>query len=254
MIAITGCARSGTTALCEVFNTDQRILVLNEIGWLTRWETNISDRLTNVSLSKNARPQFKKNRAFLQNKNLNPDKIVNLSIKNKWTGKDLYSYIVKNTTAEIIGDKMPLEYVNDLDKLTKKFKDTKFIILIRDGRSVISSQIENWSEDSLDHWTRPNIEEAEYLWLNQTINLQDRVSKLSAQEASRVLLVRYEALVVEPDRILKVISDFVGLDPPIKNNDLIKPVFTDKWKAKFPDMMNRLSADFKSYLKKLGYY
>jgi len=252
-VVITGCPRSGTTILSQLFCKDPRILVGNEVGFYTRWENNFTNRICEVILSPDARPAFRRNRQFLLEKGIDPDIIRLLAKENNWTGKDYYNYISEKLSPEvqIFGDKMPIEYVAQLDSLAQQFPEMKFVILTRDGRSVIASQIDHWTENSLNHWTRPNIEEAEYLWLEQTKLLLD---KIIDADFDRVKLVRYEYLVQNIDDTLVEISDFIGLDSPMKNNGLIQPTYTEKWKHEHPDMMDRLSTKFKTYLNLMGYY
>lgn len=86
--------------------------------------------------------------------------------------------------------------------LVQAFSDSKFIHIVRDGRAVAASVL------PLD-WGPNSIIEAARFWVEQT------AYGLAAEQTfgpARVLRVAYEALVREPERVMRAIAAFAGLE------------------------------------------
>jgi hypothetical protein len=97
------------------------------------------------------------------------------------------------------GDKTPV-YIRILPELARMFPNSQFIFLVRDGRDVAKSfQSGAW----LGPWLHNNTQE----WLDALEYLQrSRRSGLG----ERILLVRYEDLVLETESTLQKICRFIG--------------------------------------------
>jgi Sulfotransferase family len=92
--------------------------------------------------------------------------------------------------------------VRHLDRFFAFFAESRLLILVRDGRSVVQSIIDTFGWD-FDRACRSWSEAA------QTIR---RFQLAETARARRWQLVRYEDLVDDPERELRSIFEFVGLD------------------------------------------
>ena len=97
------------------------------------------------------------------------------------------------------GDKTPA-YIEIVPALAAMFDDAKFIHLIRDGRDVAKSfQRQGW----YGPWMHGYVRE----WL-RAVELDRKLSNTSLNE--RILRVRYEDLVLQPEATLRRICAFIG--------------------------------------------
>lgn len=103
--------------------------------------------------------------------------------------------------SEFFLDKTPRYYLI-IDFLAEVFPDAKFIILLRHPLDVLSSIITTWGGDRLHitHWAVDLFGGPFYL--------KEGYEKY----ASRSLIVKYEELVAEPDRVIKEVDAFLGLE------------------------------------------
>ena len=97
------------------------------------------------------------------------------------------------------GDKTPI-YIEILPKLASMFPDSRFIHLVRDGRDVAKSYqatdwIGPWLHDNTREWTRAL--ECHWRWARSEFR-------------TRILLVRYEDLVLDTEATLRRICQFIG--------------------------------------------
>jgi Sulfotransferase family len=108
------------------------------------------------------------------------------------------------------GDKTPT-YIQIVPELARLFPSARFIHLVRDGRDVAKSfQATGWSGRWLHAGTREWTAALECHWRWMRSDLRDRI-----------LLVRYESLVLEPQATLQEICRFVGeeLEPQMLSWD-----------------------------------
>jgi hypothetical protein len=103
-----------------------------------------------------------------------------------------------NPEASVYGDKTPF-LVLHLDLLTVVFNDIKFVHLIRDGRKVVQSRIENFNED---------VEMATLRWVWAI----EEVTKSSMKSPERILEIKYEDLVSDTDQTIRKIEAFLHLE------------------------------------------
>jgi len=99
------------------------------------------------------------------------------------------------------GDKTPF-YITHIDELWSLFPDSKIVHLVRDGRDVVVSQrnIE---------WMSSNIPKLAIDWKWKT-TLCHKVGSVRGPDF--FLEVRYEDLIVETERVLREICEFLGED------------------------------------------
>jgi Sulfotransferase family len=99
------------------------------------------------------------------------------------------------------GDKTPV-YIGIVRELARMFPGSRFIHLVRDGRDVAKSfQATGW--DSGGRWLHDNTRE----W-NKAMEWHWRWSRSELRD--RILLVRYEDLVLEMEATLRRICRFIG--------------------------------------------
>jgi hypothetical protein len=101
---------------------------------------------------------------------------------------------------KIILDKQ-IKYFFYLKKLTKLYPESKFIVLVRDPRvNAIRKKNRNLNAGKSPLYLAA-------LWKNTYKNIDYLKTK-----NKKVLIVKYEDLVTEPESILKNISDFIGIN------------------------------------------
>ncbi len=97
------------------------------------------------------------------------------------------------------GDKTPV-YIQIVPELARMFPNSQFIFLVRDGRDVAKSfQVRAW----IGRWLHNNTRE----WTS-ALEYQQRWTRSGLRE--RILLVRYEDLVLETEGTLRKICGFIG--------------------------------------------
>lgn len=97
------------------------------------------------------------------------------------------------------GDKTPI-YIEIVPQLARMFPESRFIHLVRDGRDVAKShQAAGWNgpwlHDNTREWTR-------------ALECYRRLA--GSQLRERILQVRYEELVLDPEAVLRRICRFIG--------------------------------------------
>lgn len=235
-IIIGGSPRSGSTALTELLAHQKSIFVTNEFGIYNHW-----DDLNKWEAFEKAKDfsSFRANEKSFANKGVDLDKFLQTVIDEKMSGKDVFCWIKENIPSKFYGDKCPMSYLENISVHSEKFPNAKFIITMRDGRDVITSQIANFQRvGKAAHWMHPTIEEAEYLWLDCVKKTMEHLNDV------RVLLWKYE------DTTLEELSDFIGSNI-VNYNDMFQTRST--WQESHVNMMDRLSNEFKEYLERFEY-
>jgi Sulfotransferase family len=97
------------------------------------------------------------------------------------------------------GDKTP-PYIEILPELARMYPDSRFIHLIRDGRDVAKSfqttdWVGRWIHDNAAEWVRAL--DCHWRWMRSGVR-------------DRILEVRYEKLVLEPEATLREVCQFIG--------------------------------------------
>ena len=97
------------------------------------------------------------------------------------------------------GDKTPI-YIEVVPQLARMFPGSRFIHLVRDGRDVAKShQAAGWN----GYWLHDNTKE----W-TRALEFYRRLA--GSQLGERMLQVRYEELVLDPEAALRRICQFIG--------------------------------------------
>lgn len=262
-VGVCGCPRSGTTAMACLLSMNN-IFVSDELMAFTKWYNKLKP---NCGFLK--RITGGNNLKRLINLGIDPEKLR--EDNSNCTVGQLYAYILhKGNDVLMIGDKVPEGYLNTLPALLKEFKDLKMIIILRDGRCVIESQIRKWHAGNIKsggnraivkgHWPQPDVAHAQSMWLNNVKILERTINNV---DKSKILVVKHENLVSDTKNTLEKISSFLGLNFIIENKDInrkgnIEPYIQlnhriELWKENVPSMMDELSNEFKNYLKKYNY-
>jgi sulfotransferase family protein len=147
--------------------------------------------------------------------------IVDLSI----VGTVLQSMFPK---AHIVGDKEP-HYVFALDELAK-VDGLKRLIIYRDCRDVTSSTLENsrtkWRNKT---WIKDfnTAEKGAKQWV--------RAIELMERNIDKLHIIRYEDLIYQPDRELKALGSWLGVDPMGFPKKIIRDTSIGKYKSGLTD-------------------
>jgi hypothetical protein len=249
-LILTGCARTGTTALVKLLSKQPSIMITNEFGTYNDWER--QDKWTAFANFREDAKFLKENREIFGFKNLDFDSIRKLIIDRKMSTQDIFAWVRNNIDAEYFGDKCPMSYLKNLRLFDRKFPDHKFIITVRDGRDVIASQIRNYNKYGWAYagWMKPTVEEAMPLWLEASLLIRDVVRTI---DSSKILLFRYEDAVEHVDDFCEVLTEFIGCTEITNIDNVFKATNVSVWKQEHPEMMSVLTDDFKNMLSKFGY-
>lgn len=110
----------------------------------------------------------------------------------------LFRYKISGQNKERWGEKTP-EYIDIIPALNELFPNSQFIALVRDGRDVaISLKDRGWEGWSI-------YQRAAY-WRRCIQNI-DLLNKFG----DRKILIKYENLVIEPEKTLQLVTQFLGV-------------------------------------------
>ena len=214
-LLISGCPRTGTTALARTISEYAAGCVFNEMGAYvpnTRFEREIVRRV-GISADKTDPRKTSLYPLLLHDAR-------DLAERSELKGFDLvhecYDRVArsKGQPLKIYGDKYPIHYLKQLPTLLEQIPQAKFIITMRDGRDVIASQIRHYrgatttGKPPLAHWMKPTVAEAEYLWLD---NMRTWEHVRSTVSSDRVLIIRYEEITSDLFGWLETICNFCGM-------------------------------------------
>lgn len=261
-VSVCGCPRSGTTAMACLLSMNN-MFVSDELGTFGKWQNKLTP---NCGFLK--RITSRNNLKRLKRIGIDPEKLKKDNV-GKSVGQ-LYHYILQNgDNILMVGDKGPEGYLNSLSGMLEQFKKLKMIVMLRDGRCVIESQIRHWNAGNIKsggkrgvspgHWPQPDVKRAQPLWIKNIKVLERNTNK----NKDRILIVRHEDLVSNTEDTLEKISSFLELDFVMENKDInrkgsIEPYIqanhrVELWKENVPNMMDELSSEFINYLKKYNY-
>ncbi|MDA9981495.1 sulfotransferase [Gammaproteobacteria bacterium] len=253
-LLITGCARSGTSALAQALSTHRKFCIFNEYQLYVH-RPDAFGTWPHVQRMKHDNHPPKKVSSDLAQ--LNSRMLRELPpASNQSTINWLFGLI--ETPPSVYGDKMPFQYLRRIHKVVKEYPEAKFLITIRDGRAVVASQIRQYhlaieKGDTPAPWMNPTVREAEYLWL--------RSAKTWLQLRSRppvpCLEVRYEKAVQSPQQLAKSICNFTGIKyQAAEFADFLgtyRAVHVDTWREELENIEDQLSDEFRDALRQLGY-
>ena len=204
-VIMTGCPRSGTTALCTLLSHDPNVFITNEVGNFT-WEENVfPERLNEVS----SRYYIK---WLLDLKKIDQKDFINKLSKNPTR----YSEIIHEEYGiEVVGDKMP-GYINSLYDIYHANKDAYYIITLRGVQHFVTSSTNRYNKGVRAGWTFETVAEAQKFWVLQNCKMIEDVGKIIPFGAN-LILIRYEDIGPDIDQTIKRISDFLGYKIKVDN-------------------------------------
>ncbi len=254
-LLITGCARSGTTALTRALSGHDNFCIFNEyhLYYQSEYEFNIWHRIQRMRNDNPPPIKISSDTASLKSKLLEE---MPLPAACPSTRNWLFSQVDK--PVKVYGDKMPYKYLETMPEVVENFPDVKFLIVLRDGRDVVTSQIRRYEvaiENNIipAHWMQPTVQEAEYLWLRSVTTWL----KLRSDPQAPCLEVRYEQATESPETLAREICDFVGIN--YREEDFrrflkqYRPVHIDTWRNEINGIESQLSSEFLDALDQLGY-
>lgn len=152
-------------------------------------------------------------------------------------------------------------------QLSRALPDSRFVMLVRDGRAVALSLSEvdwwdqswiwwagmtpsEWTARGHDPWTLCGL-----TWVEETTAALNGVADLPSD---RVMTIRYEDLLRNPLAVLQQVAAFGLLSPSTSWNDAVRrlsfPDRNTRWRAGLPaDVIPRLTRLQQQYLTRFGY-
>ncbi len=254
-LLITGCARTGTSALARCLSTHPELCIFNEYHLYYKKKDTFYLWSYLSQMSENNPPPEKvdENTATLKDRLLRelPEPATNEATRD-W----LFRSMPQSTL--VYGDKLPYEYLGRMRLIAKEHPGVKYLVTLRDGRDVIASQIRNHKLAAKkgglpSHWMRPSVREAEFLWLRSARTWL----KLRSNPPAPCLEVRYEQATLSPEALARNICEFLGI--VYRKNDFrqffsgYKPVRIRSWHEEIENIEEQLSSDFIDMLRKLDY-
>jgi hypothetical protein len=243
-IFVLGYGRSGTTMMGCILGNHPEVYMFRELNFFEKlWDRKHERELTITEAAElAARLIFIDRHGFANLKDPSEylDKgrgIVERIQENAVTPVAVYESFLKHTTAEQ-GKRIPCEqtpgYVFYLPEILDLFPEAKIINMIRDPRDVLVSRKKKWRQyrlrterfrlyRMLRTWAHYHPISSSYLWTAAVKAAQPFV------DAGRVLQVRFEDVLLNPEVELRKVCDFIGisyydrmLEVPIKGSSFVK--------------------------------
>lgn len=210
-VIITGCPRSGTTALAELLSKDSRTLITNEVSNFT---FNEESSLENILCRKYAIDNF---REILNSKGIYEEYYKDSIFF------ESHSYLQQLQTAyglEIIGDKWPdyLFHINDIETLNNTAEDFYFIFTIRSCYHFINSSTTNYNNGKRDAWNFYDEKKAEGYWVSRNLELIKNVQYLQKKNIP-VKIINYDTIKGNASNLVNHISNFINEELVIENSN-----------------------------------
>lgn len=244
---MVGCPRSGTTLLQEMLDTHSQIAIAPETHFMRLfWQK--KDVYGNLYEDENyykliadiiALPEFTE-------MELNQDKFRQLALEKNRDYGSLFNLLLEEFAvlkkAQIVGEKTP-HHLRYIEPIYKFFPSALFINIIRDPRAVVNS----WRKV---YWSTGSIIGDARIW-HKDMNI---INHLPIQIKPSVLTIYYEKLVLESEKTLQNICDFIGVEfePRMLNfyqrNTSSVNVEREPWKANAkqplnPELINRWQSE-----------
>ena len=258
-IFIVGSSRSGTTMMGRILGNHQGVFTFKELHFFGTIWTNHSgltlDRKQQIDLLSRLLC-IEKNGLFQQDNisDFNDRASTILVNKNVSNPLSIYELFLAEITSDnkcfIACDQTP-KNIYYLNEILSYFPNAKVINMVRDQRDVLISQKNKWKRRFLGASAIP-LSEAIRSYINYHPILSAKIwnSSLECTEKftnnSRVRLVRFEDLLVEPIRIVKELCEFLEIEfyqemlnvpvigsstqQDLKNQFLIDSSKKEKWK------------------------
>ena len=205
---LVGCGRSGTTLLRAMFDAHRDVAVPDEVAFIIRYAW------PHYAFQYGWPRHFDASRCA--------DLIVADSSFRRWpitdlearaaltdavptsfadTIRELYALAAARRGKSCYADKTPM-HVLHLRRLARMFPEARFVHVVRDGRDVAMSY-------RSVGWGPTTVEDAAVRWRRHVLRGRRDGERLGP---GRYREVRYEALVAEPERVLRELCGFLELD------------------------------------------
>ena len=163
-----------------------------------------------------------------------PERVLAWAAKSTEAGdflRHVHTHVRERFQRPVFVEKSPTNVYN-FARLAREFPDIPLVHVIRDGRDVATSLTKRGF----------NLFAAGSRWLYDTL------AGLQARGAANYLEVRYEELVIEPQRVLTEIFRHIGVDPGVDvlaQAARVEPgVYNEDWKARHePSVWQQTPAD-----------
>lgn len=217
-VIITGCPRSGTTALMKLMNTHSDIYITQELSAFT-------ELLTKEKIIKRT-------------------ELTNLiKLIEEYGSPDFYNHM----NFQIVGDKLP-DYClpNYHDYLLSH--DLKYIFCLRSCRSFCDSAVRHYNLGIYKSWTSRSYYDASCKWFNYNKSMLDLMFKINPR---KYVLVKYENAICDIEEYLKRISKMCNF--PIELGNPFKDYYPVRVKAGKDIKLNELSLHAVKLMEIFGY-
>ena len=204
-VIMTGCPRSGTTALCTLLSHDAKTLITNEVGNFT-WDKELFEDRIKESVNKHYINWA------LDLKNINKEEFVQ-AVKDDPT--KYCENINDKFGVEIVGDKLP-GYIDSLCDIYHANRDAYYLITLRSVQHFVTSSNRHFARGERSGWTFETVNEAQKFWVSVNCKLLEDIGRIIPFGA-KLLLVRYEDIGLDIDQTIKRISNFLYTDLKIDN-------------------------------------
>ena len=233
-IFVVGVPRSGTTMLAVMLNRHSRISIPPETQFFTEFVFQTGEikyrsyeELVNLALSSHRIKDLE-----LDNERL----LSNFKKYNKNYGnllKAILETYASKFGKERIGEKSP-KHIEHVKTIINNYPNTKIVCIVRDGRDNVNSLLKM-------PWAHPGNPRRFGLFCKEWVALTNLAIRYSLKYPEQFLLVKYEDVILQPERELKKICKFIDekFEPSMifKNNGLcsnsnVVPSWENNWKSK----------------------
>ena len=212
-VFVVGCPRSGTTLLQRILDHHPQLAVTNDSHFIPRAVRGI-DADASTPLTPDLVDRVVEYRRFHR---LGVDEATARAAASgaeTYAGfvGALYDVVAGQAGKPLAGEKTP-DYVRSLPLLHRVFPDARIVHIVRDGRDTALSLLD-WATPTkgpgkLALWGSEPLAVAALWWAWQAgAGRRDG----NAIGPDRYLEIRYEDLVLEPDRVMRAVSGFLDLD------------------------------------------
>ena len=224
-IFIVGMSRSGTTLLSRILNSCDEVYILEETHFVREYVNKFPEVINDNEMERivNKFITIQKKGIYGAEK---PEQCVSVIddireklFENRYVLIDLikclFSYEARKRNKKIVGDQTP-NHVFYIDYIVNNFENVRIINMVRDPRAVIASQ-------KYKHLMAKSHNQPKYEVIRTRINYhpitQSILWKRSVKSALRglkryknIINVKYEDLVSDPEKEIKRITQFIGIE------------------------------------------
>lgn len=202
-IFIVGVPRSGTTLISSMLSAHPNIAISPETHFLNHWaKPNLKKNLCSQKDIDSFWENFSQSDRF-SHFGIDAQQVKSIfeTSADKVDYKTIFSSLLKTYAHKLKknrwGEKTPSHYLH-VETLLEWYPQARVIWVLRDPRAVVASLLKvNWASS----YTHLNA----YLWRNNTNLLKEKWIK-----DSRIKVVKYESLIINPEKALEEICNFIG--------------------------------------------